>query len=142
MTTGYEWARKRTTDALRAEVIAVHGEEDKLHIAIVNLLRATALPGVVYWHCPNGGLRSKREAARFRAMGVLAGVADISISLPGGRFLFLEVKSQRGVVSKEQRGFLDAMVANGHFVAVVRSLEDAAKALSSVDAIRKARVAA
>lgn len=35
--------------------------------------------GWLWWHTPNGGLRRKREAAKLRAMGVLAGVPDVLI---------------------------------------------------------------
>ncbi len=142
MTTGYQWARKRMTAALREEVVAMHREEDQLHIAIVHLLEVAAAPGVVWWHTPNGGKRSKREAARFRAMGVLAGVADFAISMPGGRFAFIEVKSRGGCLSAEQKAFLRSMEANGHQTAVVRSLADASAALTGWSAIRNARVAA
>jgi hypothetical protein len=142
MTTGYQWARNRMTETLRGEVIAMLGQEDKLHVAIADLLRRTAAPGVVWWHTPNGGKRSKREAARFRSMGVLAGVSDFAISLPGGRFGFIEVKSPRGQLSAEQQEFLAAMKANGHFTDVVRTMDGALGVLKEWGAIRGARVAA
>lgn len=142
MTTSHQRAPKRTTDTLRASVIAMRGCEDKLHVAIADLLRRTAAPGVVWWHTPNGGKRSKREAARFRSMGVLAGVSDFAISLPGGRFGFVEVKSPRGQLSAEQHEFLAAMKANGHLTDVVRTMDGALGVLKEWGAIRSARVAA
>lgn len=41
---------------------------------------------VLRWmhHIPNGGKRSKAEAARFRAAGVKAGVSDIFLPCPRG----------------------------------------------------------
>jgi hypothetical protein len=143
MTTAiHQRAPKRVTETLRASVIAMRGCEDKLHVAIADLLRRTAAPGVVWWHTPNGGRRSKREAARFRSMGVLAGVSDFAISLPNGRFGFIEVKSPRGQLSAEQHEFLAAMKANGHFTEVIRSVDGALGVLKAWGAIRGARVAA
>jgi hypothetical protein len=140
--TGYEWARKRTTQALKAEVASMRRAEDRLQIAIVELLTATKTPGVVFWHTPNGGKRSKVEAARFKMMGVTAGVPDLVISLPSGAMGFMEIKTPKGTVSQEQTDFLAAMVANGNLTAVVRSLADAASVLSSWGAIRNVKVAA
>ena len=65
------------------------------------------------YHVPNGGKRSKSEAARFRAMGVKAGVPDIFLpvgiqkldSVDRGQYtiirtkyngLYIELKRQRG----------------------------------------------
>jgi hypothetical protein len=140
--TGYQLAKERMTAALRAEVAAHGRAEEQLHIAIVELLNATAAPGVRFHHVPNGGKRSKREAARFRLMGVKAGVSDLVISMPGGRTGYMEIKAANGRLSEEQENFLAAMAANGNLTAVVRSLEEATATLTEWGAIRRARVAA
>lgn len=66
-------------------------------------------------HIPNGGKRSKAEAAGFQAMGVLAGVPDLF--LPVKRVwhhgLYVEMKALDGKVSKEQREFLTAAAEQG-----------------------------
>jgi hypothetical protein len=142
MTTGYAWAKARTTAALKAEVAAAGKAEERIHIAIVNLLTATAAPGVRFHHVPNGGLRSKREAARFKLMGVKPGVSDLVISMPEGRTGYMEVKSPKGRLTEEQENFLAAMAANGNLTAVVRSLDEAADVLAAWGAIRRVRVAA
>lgn len=68
-------------------------------------------------HVPNGGKRSKSEAAGFQAMGVLAGVPDLF--LPVRRVwhhgLYLEMKALDGKVSKEQKEFLAAVSEQGYF---------------------------
>ena len=142
MTTGYEWAKARTTAALKAEVAAAGKAEERIHIAIVTLLTATAAPGVRFHHVPNGGLRSKREAARFKLMGVKPGVSDLVISMPEGRTGYMEIKSPKGRLTEDQENFLAAMAANGNLTAVVRSLDEAADILAAWGAIRRVRVAA
>jgi hypothetical protein len=142
MTTGYQWAKARTTAALKAEVASAGKAEERIHIAIVNLLTATAAPGVRFHHVPNGGLRSKREAARFKLMGVKPGVSDLVISMPEGRTGYMEVKSPKGRLTEDQENFLAAMAANGNLTAVVRSLDEAADVLAAWGAIRRVRVAA
>ncbi len=60
-------------------------------------------------HVPNGGLRSRGEAGKMRAMGVRKGVVDwiLPFPSPAGRYtgLAIEVKSHRGTVSDEQQDF-------------------------------------
>lgn len=140
-TTGYQWARARMTAALKAEIASDHKAEEQIHLAIVELLEAAAAPSVRFWHTPNGGKRSKAEAARFKRMGVKAGVPDLIVSIPGA-VAFLEIKAAHGRLSEAQENFLAAMAANGHQTAVVRSLDEAARVLTSWGAIVRVRVAA
>lgn len=140
--TGYQWARQRMTAALKAEVASTARAEEKLHIAIVDLLRFAGIPGLVYWHTPNGGKRGKVEAAHFKMMGVRPGVPDLIIALPCGRMAFMEIKTKKGTLTDEQRVFLEDMKRAGHHVTAVRSLDEAAADLSLWGAIRKAQVAA
>jgi hypothetical protein len=110
--------------------------EAKLQIAIVDLLVATAAPGVRFFHVPNGGLRSKRSAAQFKRMGVMPGVSDLIISMPNGRMGFLELKSAKGRLADSQKSFLSAMEFNGNLTAVVRDLDSAMAVLIAWGAIR------
>ena len=139
---GYDVMKRKTTAALNDLVASSRHEEEQLQVAVITLLEASRSPGVVYWHTPNGGKRGIREAVRFKRMGVLAGVSDIIISLPGGRMAYLELKSRRGRVSEEQKAFLAGMEANGHRTGMAHTLGEAACFLSDVGAIRGAKVAA
>jgi len=56
---------------------------------------------IVWCHPPNGGKRSKSEAARFQLIGVKPGVPDILIfsqppKLPNVRGVWIEMKKVRG----------------------------------------------
>lgn len=62
--------------------------------------------------------------------GLAIGSSDlIGILAPRGRFVALEVKSQKGRVRDEQSLFLSLVRARGGFAAVVRSVDDARAAL-------------
>ena len=103
--------------------------ETPIHIAIVEYLRIV-LPGALVWHTPNGGNRSKREAAELKRMGVLAGILDLTILTHEGELFFLEVKDGRGVLSVSQRAFGAFLDAARIPWMVVRSVDDARRALS------------
>jgi hypothetical protein len=69
--------------------------EARVQASIVEYVRAAA-PETLVFHPANGGWRTPAEAARFRWLGVTAGVPDLVVIPPGGRAHFLEVKSERG----------------------------------------------
>ena len=83
------------------------------------------------FHVPNGGGRNVIEAVALLRDGVRAGVADLAVMLPGGRIVWLEVKSEDGTIRRAQREFRDVCAALGHPYYVVRSV---ASALAAVEA--------
>lgn len=117
--------------------------EQQLHRFTVEMLTFNAVPGVVWWHTPNGEVRDPGTAAKLKRMGVRPGVADIAIVLPPeGRAAFLEPKSSRGRASAEQRAFaVDCEAAGAHY-ALAATPEAVTAALRSWGALRPAREAA
>lgn len=101
-----------------------------------NLLALQAAPNVIWFHPPNGEYRSGRTGARLKAMGVRPGVADIVIVLPNGRAAFLELKTEKGTLSKEQRAFREQCEANGAPYAVARSPEEVKAVLTVWGALK------
>jgi VRR-NUC domain len=98
--------------------------EARRQAAIVEYVRWCA-PDVVIFAVPNGGLRTKAEAARLKWTGVLAGALDLALVLPGARCAFWETKTPRGRLSDDQKAFIRLIEARGHTWAVVRAVEDA-----------------
>ena len=72
------------------------------------------------FHIPNGGSRNKQEAVKLKQMGVKAGVSDLQLPHPKGKYcgLFIEMKFDKNMLTIQQRGFLQRMQRSGHFVAV------------------------
>lgn len=103
--------------------------EQELQASIVSYLR-TVLPDCRTFAVPNGGLRSKREAALLKWTGVLAGVPDLLIMAPGGCVYAIEVKAQDGSLSAAQKEFRSWMVKVGVPHVVARSLDDVRAALA------------
>lgn len=78
-------------------------------------------------HIPNGGSRSKKEGARFKRMGVLAGVADLHLPVARGPWhgLYIEMKYGEGRLSNSQKDFLKLAAEQGVYCIVCYSAEDA-----------------
>jgi VRR-NUC domain len=101
--------------------------EARIQAAIVEWVRTVA-PGVLIFAVPNGGLRSKAEAARRKWTGVVAGIPDLIVITPICRVFFLEVKTAAGRLSEDQRAIFDLLVAMGTPRAIVRSIDDVRRA--------------
>jgi len=72
---------------------------------------------------PNGGYRTKSEAMKMKATGLVAGVSDLIIVQPD-RVIFLELKDTNGRQSNEQKSFQEKVTALGFEYWLIRSLEE------------------
>lgn len=73
------------------------------------------------WHVPNGGNRNAHEANKLKAMGVVAGVADLHFYYKGSLHLF-ELKTEIGRLSPAQELWLAKIEYQGAKVNIVRDL--------------------
>lgn len=75
---------------------------------------------------PNGGARDAVTGARLKAEGVMAGVADLFLSIPSARHhgLYIEMKTAKGTQSQSQKIFQQRVEAMGYRYAVVRSFDE------------------
>ena len=100
------------TDRWR-KLVEPQKEVTSLHIPLVSTLRWCLRPDVIWRHYPAGELRDKRTAAKLKAMGVLAGSADLEFFYRNAAgtpcLLFLELKLPRRKPSEAQMGFALAM---------------------------------
>ena len=125
----------RMTAKLARALAEAKGGEAKMQMEIMAEARLRANPGVVIWHCFNGPALH-HDLKWLGAMGVLAGVSDLHISMPENRMAFMELKTAKGRVAPVQRLFLIWMRANGHLTAVCRSKAEALAKLKFWGAIR------
>lgn len=56
---------------------------------------------------PNGGYWNKKTGARMKKTGLKAGIPDIFLPVASGGFMgmFIEMKSEKGVVQKNQKAW-------------------------------------
>ena len=96
--------------------------EAQIQAAIVAWAR-TCAPQAICFSVPNGGLRSKREAALLKWTGVLAGVPDLCV-LACGEPHFIEVKAEKGRPSLEQNEFFASLDDQNIPWIIARSIDD------------------
>jgi hypothetical protein len=118
--------------------------EDDLQPALVQHIELRKVPGLVYWHCPNGaklgGARTRSgvplAAIRAKRLGLRAGVSDL-VFLHKGKFHALELKSDTGRPSKEQAAFIEDVIAAGGTACWANSLDAALAALLNWGLLRR-----
>ncbi len=96
--------------------------EHRLQVWVIQYLR---LNGVFCFAIPNGGRRDLRTGAMLKKEGVLAGVADLALLLPGGETVFVELKNGgKGVQSYSQKVFQSRVEGLGFTYLVWRNVQD------------------
>jgi hypothetical protein len=98
--------------------------EDQIQRAVFQHLALRAAPGVFAFHPPNGGWRSRVEAAILKGLGVRAGVPDV-IAVKDGRTYALELKPPGGRLTAAQNAAHTALRAAGATVVSSYCLDDA-----------------
>ena len=108
------------------------------HILQVQVLEVIAYKGkrTFAFAIPNAGNRGLATAARMKAEGLTAGVADLCVMLQGGRVGWLEIKTAKGKQSNSQKGFAAVCAELGHPYALVRSLNEAISVLREWGALK------
>ena len=101
--------------------------EARIQAAIVEWIRLVA-PGLIAFHVPNGGYRTKTEAARMKWVGVLAGIPDVVVMGLDGRCWLIEVKGPGGTLSADQILIRDRCAALRIPFVVAKSIDDVRQA--------------
>lgn len=99
--------------------------ESEMQRACVRWFRAQ-YPHCLLFHIPNGGKRNAREAARFKAEGVVPGIPDLFLAegRHGFHGLFIEMKAGKNTATPAQKEMMERLYRAGYSCAVCRSFEE------------------
>ncbi len=84
-------------------------------------------------HIPNGGKRDVRTAANLKKEGVKAGVPDMCLPVARGQYhgLYIELKTKKGKVQKNQKEWLSALNKEGYATKVCYGWLEAREVIES-----------
>jgi hypothetical protein len=113
--------------------------EDEIQKTLIQHLHLRCRPGVIYFHIPNGGWRTKITGMWLKLMGVRPGVADLEFNWYAGcvwdeltgrtvnatRVLYLELKARGRKQSSAQRQFQTECGLVGAIYATADNIDDA-----------------
>jgi len=105
--------------------------EQSLQETLVRVLALALTRETTFFAVPNGGARSRIEAAILNGQGVRAGVPDL-IFISKGRAFGLELKSEKGELSQAQRAQHVTLRDAGMRIEVARSLGEALEHLKDM----------
>ena len=95
------------------------------HIALAQWLN---LKKIRFYHPANGGVRSPKEGAKFKAMGTSPGIPDICIPIPIYPYhgLYIELKRiRKSRISPAQQGWIDFLNNEGYLAKVCLGFDNA-----------------
>jgi len=112
-------------------------EEQTIQRSLIQHLKLRATPGLYWFAVPNGGARSKIEAAIMQSTGTKSGVPDLCFVLPpDGRAYFLEVKSATGRATEHQLQAISDINAAGGYAAIGQGIDACLKILEGWHLLR------
>ena len=100
--------------------------EHHLQVECLRWLRLQ-YPDILCYAIPNGGQRNTIVAAKLKEEGATAGVPDLHIPVPRGRYasLYIEMKNGKaGRLSDHQKEIIPRLQAYGNKVVVCRNFEE------------------
>ncbi|MHB0967410.1 MAG: VRR-NUC domain-containing protein [Bellilinea sp.] len=82
---------------------------------------------------PNGGARHPAVAVKLKAEGVKRGVPDIFLPLARGGYygLFIELKTETGRPTREQREWIRALLEENYLAIVCKGMDEAKRWIES-----------
>jgi len=110
--------------------------EMAIHCVVADALRVSARAGWVWFHVPNGELRTDATGQKLKRMGVKPGVSDFILVGGGGRVHALELKARNRKPTEAQYEFLLAIEAAGGLTAWTDQAGEALRILKEWGALR------
>lgn len=112
------------------------GPEASLQVTVVEHLRLYGVHDLIFNHACNEGVRTPAQGLFLKRMGMLPGIADLYIGVPGAPPSWLELKALNGKQSDEQIAFEELCLRNGSRYAVADNIKDALRILHGWGALR------
>lgn len=97
--------------------------EQGMQIGLIKSLALILTPETRVVHVPNGGFRSKKEAAILIGMGVMPGFPDL-LFISRGRAYGIELKADDGALTESQRKAHPLLLAAGMPIAIARTAQE------------------
>lgn len=113
--------------------MSMQRNEQAIHQTVVAHLKQRGVPGLVFFHVPNGAfLGGKRviQGSIMKSLGTRAGVADL-ILLRNSNAYALELKAEGGRPTEAQMEFMSDWISAGGFGCIVDGLDRALKVLET-----------
>lgn len=82
-------------------------KEYEIQIKLIRFLKSKKLSKLRYFHIPNQGVRSFKYKMLLASMGMKSGCPDLILEFSGGKIVYIEIKTTKGVLSESQKLWLN-----------------------------------
>jgi len=124
--------KQKIVNSLKPRVKKPYSGEAGVQIAVIQYLKL-AYPNAIYCASAGGMFTSMKQAIKMKATGYVKGFPDLQICEPNEKYhgLFIEVKTDKGVVSKEQKEWIKQLNKRGYYATYVKVSEEAIKVIDA-----------
>lgn len=100
--------------------------EHKIQTAVITYLRY-AYPTALFCASAGGVRTSFKQAVKMKQAGYIKGYPDLAIHEPRGGYhgLFIELKTEKGTASPEQRDWIAKLMERGYYAQICKGAEPA-----------------
>ena len=100
--------------------------EAGVQVAVIQYLKS-AYPGKLYCASAGGMFTSMKQAIKMKATGYIKGFPDLQICEPNAKYhgLFIELKTDKGVVSKDQKEWIKELNKRGYCASICKGFDQA-----------------
>lgn len=95
-------------------------ESELLSFAITCLKQS----GLVFWRVPNGAVRHTLNKREFYKPSPIKGFPDLAGVFPNGKFFAIEIKTDKGKLSEDQKNWITKLNMTGAIALVLRSKDE------------------
>jgi hypothetical protein len=104
--------------------------EAGLQVAVITYLRSQ-YPNALHCASAGGMFTSIKQAIKMKATGYVKGFPDLQICEPNEKYhgLFIELKTEKGIVSKEQKEWIKQLNKKGYYASICKGFGQAQKVI-------------
>lgn len=117
-------------NSLKSKVKRPYSGEAGVQKAVIDYIKYQ-YPHVLYCASAGGVRTSMKQAIKMKATGYVKGVPDLQIFESVGNYhgLLIEIKDVKGVVSKEQKEWINKLNERGYFATYSKGFEATVKVI-------------
>jgi hypothetical protein len=118
--------KQKIVNSLKPRAKKPYSGEAGVQIAVIQYLKM-AYPNAIYCASAGGMFTSMKQAIKMKATGYVKGFPDLQICEPNEKYhgLFIELKVDKGVASKEQKEWIKVLNKKGYYASICKGFDQA-----------------
>lgn len=120
--------KQKIVNSLKPRAKKPYSGEAGVQIAVIQYLKMS-YPKALYCASAGGMFTSMKQAIKMKATGYVKGFPDLQICEPNEKYhgLFIELKTDKGIPSKEQKEWIKQLNKRGYYASICKGFAEAQK---------------